>query len=181
MLPCWNYSVSRLTKRRKEQKDDAQTFETMASAELQIKANELNSRMEGEAKKSIDEIERTLLRPIARKAYACVVKCYDDAGQHGSTEQIDRCSRQCQGPYQLASNVLQQEIGQFQNRLNRAMMQCNDEASAMITPAVQNDARKMKKVEDTVLNCMSKTVDHHIKQLLPMKQRIEASLKEVSK
>ena len=30
------------------------------------------------------------------------------------------------------------------------MMQCNDDASAMITPDVQNDARKMKKVEDAV-------------------------------
>jgi hypothetical protein len=153
----------------------------MASSQLQAKANALNSRIEGEAKQTIDEIERTLLRPIARKAYACVVKCYDDAGQKGSTEQIDRCSRQCQVPYQYANNVLQQEIGQFQNRLNRAMMQCNDEASAMITPDVQNDARKMQKVEDTVINCISKTVDHHIKQLIPMKQRIEAGLKEASK
>lgn len=153
----------------------------MASSDLQTRANALNSRMEGEAKKSIDEIERALLRPIARKAYACVVKCYDDAGQKGPSEQIERCSRQCQVPFQYANNILQQEIGQFQNRLNRAMMQCNDEASAMITPAVQNDARKMQQVEDTVIHCITKTVDHHIKQLSPMKQRIEAGIKEVAK
>lgn len=151
----------------------------MVGSDLQSKANTLNARMEGEAKKSIDEIERTLLRPIARKAYACVVKCYDDAGQKGTAEQIERCSRQCQVPYQHANNILQQEVGQFQNRLNRAMMQCNDEASAMITPAVQNDARKMQQVEDTVLLCITKTVDHHIKQLSPMKQRMEAAIKEV--
>lgn len=60
-------------------------------------------------------------------------------------------------------------------------MQCNDDASAMITPDVQNDARKMKKVEDSVLNCISKTVDAHIKQLGPMKQRVESQLKQLSK
>jgi hypothetical protein len=51
----------------------------------------------------------------------------------------------------------------------------------MITPAVQKDARKMKKVEDTVLKCMSRTVDENIKHLGPMKHRIEAGLKEVTK
>lgn len=153
----------------------------MASPDLQAKANQLNARMEGEAKVALDSIEKNLLRPIARTAYACVVKCYDDAGKVAPTEQIEQCSRQCQHPFQLANNIVQQEVGQFQNRLSRAMMRCNDEASSMITPAVQNDARKMKKVEDTVLRCISQTVDDGIKQLKPMKQRIEAGLKEVTK
>lgn len=153
----------------------------MASSDLQAKANQLNARMEGEAKIALDEIERTLLRPIARDSYACVLKCYDDAGQKGSSAQIDQCSRNCQGPYQASNNMVQQEVGNFQNRLSRAMMQCNDEASAMITPAVQNDARKMRKVEDKILSCISKTVDDHVRQLGPMKQRIQAGLKQLRK
>jgi len=153
----------------------------MSSPDLQAKANQLNARMEGEAKIALDDIERSLLRPIARSAYACVVKCYDDAGQKGPAEAIDHCSRQCQAPYQMSNNIVQQEIGQFQNRLSRAMMQCNDEASAMMTPAVQKDARKMRKVEDKIISCISKTVDDHIKQLGPMKQRVQGGLQKVSK
>ncbi len=61
------------------------------------------------------------------------------------------------------------------------MTQCNDDASAMITPDVQRDARKMKKVEDTVLSCISKTVDNQLKQLGPMKQRVASQLKQLSK
>ncbi len=61
------------------------------------------------------------------------------------------------------------------------MMQCNDDASAMITPDVQKDARKMKKVEDTILSCISKTVYSQVKQLGPMKQRVESQLKQLSK
>ena len=55
-------------------------------------------------------------------------------------------------------------------------MQCNDDASAMITPDVQGNPHQMKKVEDSVLSCMSKTVDHHIGLLDPMKKRIKSSL-----
>jgi hypothetical protein len=61
------------------------------------------------------------------------------------------------------------------------MTQCQDDASAMVTPDVQNNARKMRKVEDTILNCISKTVDSHIKQLGPMKQRVASQLKQLSK
>ena len=58
-------------------------------------------------------------------------------------------------------------------------MQCNDDASAMITPDVQNDARKMKKVEDAVIACISKTVDSHVKQLGPLRQRVASQLKQL--
>ena len=59
------------------------------------------------------------------------------------------------------------------------MMQCNDEAQAMITPDVQKDARKMKKVEDKILSCISKTVEHHIQLLGPMKKRIKSELNKL--
>ena len=80
----------------------------MASPDLQAKANALNARLEGEAKVAVDDIERNLLRPVARGAYACVVKCYDNAGKNGSSEALEQCSRQCQTPYQMANNVVQQ-------------------------------------------------------------------------
>ncbi len=153
----------------------------MSSADLQARANQLNARMEGAAKVALDEIEKALIRPIARNSYACVLKCYDDAGKTAPQEQIEHCSRQCQAPYQMAHNIVNQEVGQFQNRLSRSMASCQDEASAMITPQVQNDARKMKKVEEALLKCISKTVDDQVKALKPMRQRIEAHLKQLPK
>lgn len=153
----------------------------MASPDLQAKANALNARMEGQAKITIDEVERTLLRTIARDSYACVVKCYDKAGSKGPSEHLEHCSRECQAPNQMAHNTVQQEVGQFQNRLNRAMTQCNDDASAMITPDVQGSTRKMKEVEDKVLACMSTTVNYHIESLIPMKKRIASVLGKISK
>jgi hypothetical protein len=72
-----------------------------------------------------------------------------------------------------------QETAQFQNRLNRAMIDCQDQARDMIKPGFENDAAALSKVEDHVLTCMSKTVDNHIKLLHPMKDRIVAEIKKM--
>ena len=71
-----------------------------------------------------------------------------------------------------------QEVGQFQNRLNRNMAECQEKARDMMTPGMEKDARKMAKVENTLINCMAKTVDEHIALLNPMKDRITAALKQ---
>mmetsp|Transcript_9056 Transcript_9056/g.18740 ORF Transcript_9056/g.18740 Transcript_9056/m.18740 type:complete len:147 (-) Transcript_9056:154-594(-) len=98
------------------------------------------------------------------------------AGKSGRQDQIDRCTQQCQIPYQKAGAVTQQEIGNFQNRLNRAMMQCNDDAQGMITPDMQHDARKMQKVEDSLLRCIEGVITKSRDGLGPMKSRIESQL-----
>lgn len=96
------------------------------------------------------------------------------AGKGGTKEQIEQCSQQCQIPYQKAGAATQQEISNFQVRLNRSMMQCNDDAQGMITPDMQHDARKMKSVEDSMLKCIEGVIDRSKEGLKPMKQRIES-------
>ncbi len=105
-----------------------------------------------------------------------VLFCVLRSGKSGRQEQIDHCTQQCQIPYQKAGAVTQQEIGNFQNRLNRAMMQCNDDAQGMITPDMQHDARKMQKVEDSLLKCIDGAIKKSRDSLGPMKSRIESQL-----
>ena len=61
------------------------------------------------------------------------------------------------------------------------MAECQEKARDMMTPGIENDARKMSKVEDTLINCMSKQVDEHIQLLKPMKERIITGLKQLTK
>lgn len=56
------------------------------------------------------------------------------------------------------------------------MQECQDKARDMMKPGYENDAKKMAKVEDTLLSCMNKTVDEYIGMLKPMKERIVAQL-----
>ena len=98
------------------------------------------------------------------------------AGKNGRSEQIEQCSQQCQIPYQTAGQATQQEVANFQNRLNRAMMQCNDDAQGMVTPGMQNDARKMKRVEDSLLKCIEGAIKKSREGLKPMRQRIDSHM-----
>lgn len=89
---------------------------------------------------------------------------------------IEQCSNQCQGPYQRAGSATQQEIGNFQNRLNLSMQTCNEDAQGMVTPDMQNDPSKMKRVENSLLKCIQNAVDRSRETLKPMKQRIESHM-----
>lgn len=149
----------------------------MSSPAAQSQANALNARMEGEASKVLDDIERNHMRKIARASFACALKCYDKAGKHGPAEALDMCARNCQVSYQQAGAMVQQEVGQFQNRLNRNMTECQERARDKLTPGMETDPSKMAQLEHDLLNCMSKQVDEHIKLLQPMKDRIVANLK----
>jgi exonuclease VII large subunit len=98
------------------------------------------------------------------------------AGKNGRKEQIEQCSQQCQAPYQRAAAVTQQEIGNFQNRLSRALMQCNDDAQSMVTPEMQNETKQMKRVEDSLLKCMEGVIHNGRESLKPMKKRVESQI-----
>mmetsp|Transcript_33126 Transcript_33126/g.63278 ORF Transcript_33126/g.63278 Transcript_33126/m.63278 type:complete len:150 (+) Transcript_33126:158-607(+) len=148
----------------------------MASPELQSKVTQLTAKIEGDLTSMMDEIERLKLRPLGRKMHTCIISCYDKAGKNGRKEQIEQCSQQCQIPYQTAGNATQQEITNFQNRLNRAMMQCNDDAQGMVTPDMQDDPRKMKRVEDSLLKCLEGAIQNSNGGLKPMRQRIESHM-----
>merc|ERR1711862_1039599 len=121
----------------------------------------LSAKIEGEAKVTMDEIERTLLRPISCNSYACILKCHDDAGTRGTSEQLQHCAQNCQRNFQMS----------------QSMMQCQDEARDLMTPDIQSNPNQMRKIEDKIVKCMSKTVDHHIGLLKPLKKRIADQLK----
>merc|ERR1719350_1911406 len=151
----------------------------MASPALEAQVRALSVKMEGEAKTAIADIEKMYLRPVERKTYACLLKCLDDAGNTGSPEQLQHCKQKCQGAFQLAQSIVQQEVGEFQERINRSMMQCQDEAKDLMTADIQANSRQMKKVEDKIVACMTKTVDHHINALGPLKRRVADQMKKM--
>ena len=79
-------------------------------------------------------------------------------------------------PYQQAGQVTQQEIGNFQNRLQNGMMQCQNDAQAMVTPDMQGDEKKMRQVENNLFKCIEGAVGKSKAELGPMRQRIESRM-----
>jgi hypothetical protein len=79
----------------------------MSSSAMQAKANALNAKIEGEAGVVLENIEKNLLRKVARESFSCAVKCYDKAGSTGPPEALENCARNCQVPYQQAQGLVQ--------------------------------------------------------------------------
>jgi cellobiose-specific phosphotransferase system component IIA len=150
-------------------------------SDLQIQAERLQYKIQNEAEKTLSQIENTILRPIARTAYSCVVDCYDKASTTGSKELLQSCSNNCQKVHESVNSLIGREINEYQNRVNRSMMQCQDEVSGLMTHDMMENDRKRKKMEHKVLNCLEKAVKDHVKQLEPMKCRIADSVKEIEK
>ena len=177
LLTYLNCTVT--TTQQQQQQQQQQQLSAMASPALEAHVKSLNAKLDGKAKTMLDDIEKQTLRPIARQSYVCAVSCYDKAGKTGPAEQIQHCVQQCQAPYQQAQAVVNNEVHQFQDRLNRAMMQCNDEARDFMTPDIQTNAKQMKLLEDTVGKCFTNCVDKHIGLLGGMKSRVVSQLKQL--
>lgn len=150
----------------------------MSSNQMQAKAQALNSKMEAEARGVLDEIEKTEIRKVAKKGVQCVLKCYDTAGTTGAGDVLENCVQNCQAPSKQANQLVQREVQDFQRRLNNSMTECQDKAKDMMYPGIENDAKKMGKVEDALLACMNKTVDNYIGLLQPMRKRIQGHLNQ---
>ena len=80
----------------------------MVSAATQAKVEADNSRLEGAVRVAIDEIDKVLMRPIAKKGLQCSLKCYDTIGQHGTSDALQHCVQTCEQPHQKANAIVRQ-------------------------------------------------------------------------
>jgi len=79
----------------------------MASSASAAKAQQLNAKIENEAKVVLDGVEKHWLRKIAKCSYQCVVTCFDKAGTTGPSDVLDQCSHNCQAKYRNANAIVQ--------------------------------------------------------------------------
>jgi Eukaryotic protein of unknown function (DUF842) len=103
----------------------------------QAKAEQLNAKMESEARLVLDSIDRLWLRKVARSSYSCVVACFDKAGTTGSAEVLDQCSRNCLVKHQNA-NALTQNVSVWVVFLMPYSLM-RDSNSEVITGTLTND------------------------------------------
>lgn len=148
----------------------------MASPETEQKMRALDVKLQGEVKVCMDFIEKKCLRKVQRKSLSCSLECLDKGGEKATSEQIQKCMHQCQTPLQQSQHVVQSEVQRFQQRLQRAMVNCQDEANDMVTPDVHSNPEKMRKIEDKMGNCFAKAMNSHIYMIGDMKKRIISQL-----
>jgi Eukaryotic protein of unknown function (DUF842) len=102
----YNGTVTAMSTSAREKANDHKSVfhRIMATPAGQAKAQALNSKLEGEARVAIDELERKYMRTQAKSYHTCAAKCYDDR----SAEALEMCVSNCEMPHRKASAILQQ-------------------------------------------------------------------------
>mmetsp|Transcript_6464 Transcript_6464/g.10185 ORF Transcript_6464/g.10185 Transcript_6464/m.10185 type:complete len:141 (+) Transcript_6464:476-898(+) len=137
-----------------------------------------NVRMQKAVEGLLSELEMSGLRPMRRDAFLCSAKCCES--KTSSPEQLQQCVQTCQAKVGRSEQVISHELEQFQQRLQRCAMACNDKAQDMLpSDPAQQTPELIGKLQAQVEACANKCVDTHISSLGKMKDRINGQMKQM--
>jgi primosomal protein N'' len=113
----------------------------------------------------LDALDKSRIRPMQKASLLKMAACTDLA----SRGQIDQCMQKAQIPMTVAQSVVNQELGQFQQRLDRCMLDCQD--SVKDSNFKSDDAR-----DKAFYSCASTCVDKNMSLIKSTLARIEKEI-----
>mmetsp|Transcript_1274 Transcript_1274/g.3650 ORF Transcript_1274/g.3650 Transcript_1274/m.3650 type:complete len:148 (-) Transcript_1274:84-527(-) len=134
-------------------------------------AQRLQAKLQSKVEEMLEEVETAHMRPLRKTCYVAMAKCCDTPL---SRDAFNACLQRASAPEEAASQAVQQEMSQFQNRLQRAAMACQDEVR---DKGISNPDRANAHFD----RCMCKELDKHIAMLPPMNKRILAAINTASR
>lgn len=105
------------------------------------------------------------LMPLRKKAFLECAKCTE----LGSREAYGACVQRAQIPEQYAQQTLQRELNEFQDRIRRAALACQDE----VKDRGFTDQDRMRTAYD---KCLDASLQKHVKMLPDLKKRLVTSM-----
>jgi len=110
-------------------------------------------------------MQRDVMRPLHRQALQCSIGCCDDPTMADSLA-LNRCFETCSRRVGLAQEVAQHSLSEFEQRIQRCLMRCEDQARAGLGVApsekqVRDATRKM----DVCIDGCAKEFSGYVAQL----------------
>jgi hypothetical protein len=140
---------------------------------------EIQRRLAAAVEKLQSNLSRTHFRPMMKQVHACSIGCYDNPNLND--EQLQICEQNCASQVQTYKHVFENEMNSFQNRLQRGIMECQDDAQDKVTDSVRADSRKLEAVQLDMMKCVSACVDKHIAMLPGLQKKIEGEFNSFPK
>nr|CAI5855923.1 unnamed protein product [Callosobruchus analis] len=130
---------------------------------------EQRQRVEQEMTKVINELDVDYLRKMQAAMHKCAAACCENSS--ASLENVQRCVENCSVKLTWAQNYVQRELEQLQNKLQRCVMDCNDEIRVKMGPnPTQSEIEKYTAIfEKCAKGCVDKQVDYMPSLLKKMK------------
>lgn len=107
--------------------------------------------------------------------HLCAADCCSDS--KASMSSVHACVERCTRDVNNAQNYVQNEMGQFQERLQRGVLSCQDKIKEKVGPSPTE--AEMKRFRAEFEDCAVECVDYHIKQLPTLMEKIKKGLKQV--
>ncbi|GAB1869453.1 Protein FAM136A [Camponotus japonicus] len=132
---------------------------------------EQKKRVEDNMTKIVEEIDKTYLRKMQRDMHKCAAQCCEN--ETYSIQKVHNCVENCSSSLNKAQQYVQGEFERVQNRLQRCIMECNDNIKDKVGP---NPTQiEMDKYSEEFEKCAITCVDAYCK-LLPS---LEKTMKKV--
>lgn len=140
---------------------------------------EQRQRIEQEMTKMVNELDLQYLRKMQADMHRCAAKCCDNTQL--SLEGVQKCVDNCSTKFTWTQNYVQNNFQQLQNKLQRCVMDCNDEIKVKMGPNPSDS--EIEKFTSLFENCAKKCVDTQINYmpslLKKMKGDIANNIKDV--
>ena len=118
----------------------------------------------------MDAVDRAKVRPIQKASLLKMAACTDLA----SRAQIDQCIQKSQVSMQIAQNIISNEMQQFQQRIERCMMDCQD--------SVRDANYKSEDAQNKAFySCATSCMDKNMALLKSTQARIEKEIDSKTK
>ena len=113
----------------------------------------------------MDSLDKGRIRPLQKASLLKMAACTDLS----TRSQIDQCMQKTQMPMNVAQNIINQEMQQFQQRLERCMLDCQD--SVRDKNYNSEDAK-----EKAYYSCAASCMDKNLALLKSTQARIEKEI-----
>lgn len=104
--------------------------------------------------------------------HTCAAECCTD--RTSSMDQVHRCVESCTGSVTRAQNFVQNELNQFQERLQRGILSCQDKVKEKMS-ANPSDA-EVRRYQSEFESCAVACVNQHIEKLPSLMDKIKSAL-----
>mmetsp|Transcript_6156 Transcript_6156/g.18189 ORF Transcript_6156/g.18189 Transcript_6156/m.18189 type:complete len:134 (+) Transcript_6156:206-607(+) len=124
------------------------------------------SELQAKVNAMVSTIDSSTLRPMKKASFLAMAKCCD----LDSPEAYQQCLARASAPEQRASQIMQVELNDFQDRLQRAVRGCQDEVK-------DKGVRDQNRAQNMFSNCVDNALTKHIGMVPGVQKRIEAAIK----
>jgi len=141
---------------------------------MSVTIEQQRQRVEQEMTKNVDDLDRSFLRQVQADMHFCAAKCCED--KVSSINSVQGCVERCSAPLNRAQRYVHTELEGFQGRLQRCVMQCNDEIKNQMPPTPSES--EVSKYTNQFERCAIKCVDKHVDLIPNLFKSMKAVLKK---